>query len=163
MPVIVLTKINQKTHLFFAGVETRVPFSDGSTNNFEYLDPSLPYGDSDYFHTLIEAMVGAGGVRNVTIRGTPYDFRFAPSDTYKNELTKLVEETYITNNNSPVTLLSHSMGCLYTLWFLNQKSAEWKDQYILRWIPTAGVFGGAGTGIKQVGSNIFSSFRYLFV
>ena len=108
-------------------------------------------------------MVGAGGVRNVTIRGTPYDFRFAPSDTYKNELTKLVEETYITNNNSPVTLLSHSMGCLYTLWFLNQKSAEWKDQYILRWIPTAGVFGGAGTGIKQVGSNIFSSFRYLFV
>ena len=127
------------------------------------MDPSLPYGDSDYFHTLIEAMVGAGGVRNVTIRGTPYDFRFAPSDTYKNELTKLVEETYVTNDNSSVTLLSHSMGCLYTLWFLNQKSAEWKDQYILRWIPTAGVFGGAGTGIKQVGSNIFSSFRYLFV
>ena len=115
------------------------------------MDTSIPYGDSDYFHTLVEAMVEAGGVRNVTIRGTPYDFRFAPSDIYKNELTRLVEETYVTNNNSPVTLLSHSMGCLYTLWFLNQKSSEWKDQYILRWIPTAGVFGGAGTGIKQVG------------
>lgn len=99
-------------------------------------------------------MVGAGGVRNVSIRGSPYDFRFAPSSVYYGswlaKMTSLVEETYLMNLNSRVTLLSHSMGCLYTLWFLNQKSQEWKDKYIAKWIPTAGVFGGAGTGIKQV-------------
>ena len=103
-------------------------------------------------------MVGAGGVRNVSIRGSPYDFRFAPSSVFYGswlaKMTSLVEETYLVNQNSRVTLLSHSMGCLYTLWFLNQKSQEWKDKYIAKWIPTAGVFGGAGTGIKQVWGDI---------
>ena len=42
------------------------------------------------------------------------------------------------------------MGGLYALWFLNQKTQSWKDKYISKWIPTAGVFGGAGSGIKQV-------------
>ena len=65
-------------------------------------------------------------------------------------MTNLIEETYECNDYSRVTILSHSLGCLYTLWFLNQKSQEWKDKFILNWIPIAGVFGGAGTGIKQV-------------
>ena len=141
-------------HFIFLGVETRVPYADGSTNNFEYLDTSIPYGDSDYFFTLVEAMVEAGGIRNISIRGSPYDFRYAPNSAYSgtwlDKMTHLVEETFLINGNARVTLLSHSMGCLYTLWFLNQKTQEWKDRYILRWIPTAGVFGGAGTGIKQV-------------
>ena len=63
------------------GVQTRVPYADGSTENFEYLDPFIPYGHSDYFHTLVEAMVRAGGIRNVTIRGLPYDFRYAPTSS----------------------------------------------------------------------------------
>lgn len=136
------------------GVTTRVPDSDGSTLNFEYLDPTIKYGDSDYFHTLVEAMVQAGGIRNVSIRGLPYDFRYAPSSAYSgtflDKATSLVEETYEMNNQTKVTILSHSMGCLYGLWFLNQKNETWKSKYILRWIPTAGVFGGAGSGIKQV-------------
>ena len=65
--------------LSLLGVQTRVPYADGSTENFEYLDPFIPYGHSDYFHTLVEAMVRAGGIRNVTIRGLPYDFRYAPT------------------------------------------------------------------------------------
>ena len=65
-------------------------------------------------------------------------------------MTNLVEETYELNLQNRITLLSHSMGCLYTLWFLNQKSEDWKNKYILQWIPTSGVFGGAGSGIKQV-------------
>ena len=40
-------------------------FDQISTLNFEYLDTSIPYGDSDYFHTLVEAMVEAGGIRNI--------------------------------------------------------------------------------------------------
>ena len=65
-------------------------------------------------------------------------------------MTNLIEETYECNDYSRVTILSHSLGCLYTLWFLNQKTQEWKDKFILNWIPIAGVFGGVGTGIKQV-------------
>ena len=65
-------------------------------------------------------------------------------------MTNLVEHTYELNDQNRITLLSHSMGCLYTLWFLNQKSEDWKNTYILQWIPTSGVFGGAGSGIKQV-------------
>ena len=147
-------------------METRVPYADGSTDNFEYLDPSLPYGHSDYFHTLVEAMVQAGGIRNVSIRGLPYDFRYAPTSTYSgtstwlDKMTNLVEETYECNDYSRVTLLSHSLGCLYTLWFLNQKSQEWKDKFILNWIPIAGVFGGAGTGIKQV---VYTLHFYIFL
>ena len=67
--------------LSLLGVQTRVPYADGSTENFEYLDPFIPYGHSDYFHTLVEAIVRAGGIRNVTIRGLPYDFRYAPTST----------------------------------------------------------------------------------
>ena len=67
--------------LSLLGVQTRVPYADGSTENFEYLDPFIPYGHSDYFHTLVEAMVRAGGIRNVTIRGLPYDFRYAPTSS----------------------------------------------------------------------------------
>ena len=67
--------------LSLLGVQTRVPYADGSTENFEYLDPFISYGHSDYFHTLVEAMVQAGGIRNVTIRGLPYDFRYAPTST----------------------------------------------------------------------------------
>ena len=63
------------------GVQTRVPYADGSTENFEYLDPFISYGHSDYFHTLVEAMVQVGGIRNVTIRGLPYDFRYAPTSS----------------------------------------------------------------------------------
>ena len=136
------------------GISTRVPFSDGSTLNFEYLDPSLIFGKSNYFHTLVEAMVGAGGVRNVSIRGSPYDFRYAPFSAYNgtwiSKITTLVEETYEINNRTKVTVLSHSMGCLYALWFLNQKSHNWKEKYILRWLPTGGVFSGAGLGVKQL-------------
>ena len=147
---------NSSTHTYSnnIGVSTRVPYSDGSTLNFEFLDPSIRFGSSDYFHTLVEAMVQAGGVRNVSIRGSPYDFRYTPSSAYSGrwmeKMTSLIEETYEINNQTKVTILSHSMGCLYGLWFLNQKSLNWKSRYILQWIPTGGVFGGAALGIKQL-------------
>ena len=151
---------NASTHVYTnnVGVTTRV-VGWGTTDGFEYLDPSLKIGQSDYFHTLVEKMVAAGGARGATIRGSPYDFRHAPTSAYDGKyldmMTDLVETAYTSNGNQRVTILSHSMGCLYSLWFLNQKSANWKQKYIARWIPTAGVFGGAGSGIKQLlsGSN----------
>ena len=144
------------------GVTTRTP-DWGSTDAIEYLDPSLKLGDSDYFHDVVEALVKAGGVRNVTVRASPYDFRRAPTSAYDgkwlDKMTKLVESTVnatarsnnnSNNNSNKAVLLSHSMGCLYTLWFLNQKTSAWKDQYIKHWIATSGVFAGAGSGVVQL-------------
>ena len=70
-------------------------------------------------------------------------------------MTSLVEDTVAINCGRKVVLLSHSMGCLYTLWFLTQQPQTWKDKYISRWVPTSGVFAGAGTGVLQLvsGSN----------
>ena len=67
----------------------------------------------------------------------------APGSAYDgkwlDKMTQLVEDTYHLNNQSKVTILSHSMGCLYALWFLNQKESEWKDTYLEQWIPTCKV------------------------
>jgi len=142
-----------KTYTNNVGVTTRTPFW-GSTNAIEYLDPTLKAGGSDYFHDLVEALVSAGGIRNVTIRGSPYDFRRAPTSAYDGEwitkMTDLVETTVSLNHGNKVVLLSHSMGCLYTLYFLNQKDDEWKSKYVKRWIATSGVFAGAGSGVIQL-------------
>ena len=59
------------------------------------------------------------------------------------KLKELVEETYLKNGNSSVILISHSMGCPYTLYFLNHLSQEWKDKYVKSWMPISGPFGGS--------------------
>jgi len=136
------------------GVQTRTP-GWGNTNAIEYLDPSLKAGDSNYFHDLVQALVTNGLQRNVSVRASPYDFRLAPTSAYsgqwKNMMQQLVEETFRTNGNTRrVVLLSHSMGCLYTLWFLNQMDTTWKSKYIAAWYPTSGVWAGAGSGVVQM-------------
>jgi len=42
----------------------------------------------------------------------------------------LLEETYETNSQTKVVLLGHSLGGLFSTYFLNSKSQEWKDRYI---------------------------------
>jgi lysophospholipase-3 len=135
------------------GVRTRTP-GFGSTEAVEFLDPQFEHGDSDYFHDLVEALVAAGGVRNSSVRASPYDFRRAPTSAYRGAwlgmMTDLVEQTSRKNGGAKVVLLAHSMGNLYTLWFLGQKSPAWKRQYVKRWVATSGVFAGAGTGVVQL-------------
>ena len=136
------------------GVHTRTP-GWGSTDSIEYLDPALKVGDSSYFHDLVQALVAVGLQRNVSVRASPYDFRLAPTSAYdgtwKDLMQKLVEDTFQTNGNKRrVVLLSHSMGCLYTLWFLNQMDDTWKAKYIAAWYPTSGVWAGAGSGVVQM-------------
>ena len=135
------------------GVSTRTP-GFGSTEAVEYLDPKFKHGDSDYFHDLVDALVEAGGARNRSVRASPYDFRRAPTSAYGGAwlgmMTDLVEQTSRENGGAKVVLLAHSMGNLYTLWFLGQKSPAWKQQYVKRWVATSGVFAGAGTGVRQL-------------
>ena len=136
------------------GIQTRT-LRWGSTESIQYLDPLLKVGDSDNFHDLVQAFVAVILQRNVSVRASPYDFRLAPTSTYNNcwkdLIQKLVEDTFQTNGSKRrVVLLSHSMGCLYALWFLNQLDGTWKSKYIAAWYPTSGVWAGAGSGIVQM-------------
>ena len=118
---------NNKTYSNNLGVSTRIPYSHGSTEGIEWLDPELKVFQSNVMNTLVDSMVTAGGKRNVSIRGFPYDWRHAPSSLFDSSLTSLVENTYRKNNKQRVTLLTYSMGCNYALWFLNCKG----DKYLV--------------------------------
>lgn len=133
------------------GVETRVP-GFGGTSGFEELDPGVPFHATAAFRSMVLQLVGAGHVRNETLRGAPYDFRYAPSSgegsAFIARLKALIEETSEAQGGQRVSLVSHSMGCLQVLYLLNQQSQEWKDRYVEKWIPMAGPFGGSAKEMR---------------
>lgn len=59
------------------GVQIRVP-GWGNPEPVEWLDPSHDKTGA-YFNSIADALVKIGYVRNVSLRGAPYDFRKAPS------------------------------------------------------------------------------------
>ncbi|XP_068621391.1 lysosomal phospholipase A and acyltransferase-like [Battus philenor] len=130
------------------GVEIRVP-GWGNPEPVEWLDPSHD-STGAYFNTIGDALVKMGYVRNVSLRGAPYDFRKAPNENgeFFVKLKTLVEETYVKNNNSAVTLLVHSMGGSMALHFLRLQKQSWKDQYIRRLISLSTPWGGAVKALK---------------
>lgn len=64
------------------------------------------------------------------------------------KLKDLVEETYKTNNNTPVALIAHSMGGPMSLYFLHQQTQAWKDKYIRTIVTLSGAWGGSLKSIK---------------
>lgn len=62
------------------GVTTRIP-GWGNPDVVEWLDPTHASAGG-YFKDVGNALVAAGYVRNVSIRGAPYDFRKAPGKVY---------------------------------------------------------------------------------
>ena len=65
------------------------------------------------------------------------------ADEYFTNLKALVEDTYIKNNKTRVILLSHSLGCPYTHYFLSKMSQNWKDTHIKVWVTIAGAWAGS--------------------
>lgn len=88
------------------------------------------------------------------IRAAPYDFRLAPRSNpdYFGRLAQLVEETHALNGNTSVVLMAHSMGCLYSLYFLAQQPAAWKAQYLHAYMPFSGVWGGTAKIMRVLAS-----------
>lgn len=130
------------------GVETRVPYF-GTTEGMEYLDPSLKIV-SGYMIHLVKALKAQGYESGKSLYGAPYDFRYAPGPhasevalDYMRDLKGLIESASRKNDNQPVVILAHSMGGLWTLYFLNQQSMAWRRQYISRFISVATPWGGA--------------------
>jgi len=122
------------------GVYTRVP-GWGDTSGVEYLDPSwsawVLADAGNYMKDMVGHLESVGLERGTSIRAAPYDFRFAPHSqgAYFTSLKNLIEETSAMNNNKPVAIISHSMGGLFGLHFLQNQSQQWLDRYIVRFIP----------------------------
>ncbi|XP_024935900.1 group XV phospholipase A2 isoform X2 [Cephus cinctus] len=140
---------NTRTTRNADGVDIRIP-GWGNPYTVEYLDPSKASPGS-YFKDIGNMLVNElGYVRNVSIRGAPYDFRKGPHENgeFFVKLKDLIEETYLMNNKEPVTLIAHSMGGPMSLVFLQQQSQKWKDKYINCLVTLAGVWGGSVKALK---------------
>lgn len=130
------------------GVETRVP-GFGSTSSVEYLDPSwsawVLADAGNYMKDLVDFLVGLGYTRDKSVVAAPFDFRFAPHSQaeYFTNLKQLIEVTSLKNNQRPVTIISHSMGGLFGLHFLQNQDPEWRDRFVSRFIPIATPWAGA--------------------
>ncbi|XP_043467328.1 phospholipase A2 group XV-like isoform X1 [Leptopilina heterotoma] len=131
------------------GVDIRIP-GWGDPFSVEYLDPSKAFPGS-YFKDIGNMLVNElGYVRNLSLRGAPYDFRKGPneSEEFFVKLKLLIEETYTINSNAPVTLIAHSMGAPMSLIFLQRQTKKWKDKYLSSLITLAGVWGGSVKALK---------------
>jgi len=65
------------------------------------------------------------------------------------------------NNNTPVTLLAHSMGGPMTLIMLQRQSQKWKDKYINALITLSAVWAGSVKAIKVFAIGILSYLKLL--
>uniref|UniRef100_A0A8D9FCK2 Group XV phospholipase A2 n=1 Tax=Cacopsylla melanoneura TaxID=428564 RepID=A0A8D9FCK2_9HEMI len=130
------------------GVSLRFP-GFGHTDPVEWLDPSVRIGS--YFSSIAAALVPLGYVRDLSMRGAPYDFRKAPNENqaYFADLKALIEETYDLNGGAtPIVLVAHSMGSLMSLYFLQRQSSAWKKKFIRSLVTLAAPWGGSVKAIK---------------
>ncbi|CAH8629384.1 unnamed protein product [Schistosoma guineensis] len=133
----------------------------GDTWSVEYLSQHISF---EYFGSLVsELMKDKFYVRNFTMRGAPYDFRKSPDDNkqFVMKFKHLVEETYTNGLDRPVVLLGHSLGSLYTLYFLKNQTKHWKQKYIKSFLSVSAPLGGTVNALMSVTSGYKLFTRYL--
>lgn len=92
---------------------------------------------------------------------------FVPSDENKEfflALQQMIEEM-AEKAGGPVVLIAHSMGNMYTLYFLNQQPQGWKDRYIKAFVSLGAPWAGVAKTLRVLTSgkawNWFYSFGVL--
>jgi lysophospholipase III len=75
-------------------------------------------------------------------------------------MKNLVEET-VTRNGQTAVIVTHSMGGLMGLVFLQQQSQTWKDKYVRAFVTLGAPWGGTVKTIKvfAVGMRNFKYFK----
>uniref|UniRef100_A0A1A9WZY5 Group XV phospholipase A2 n=1 Tax=Glossina brevipalpis TaxID=37001 RepID=A0A1A9WZY5_9MUSC len=130
------------------GVETRVP-GWGNPEVVQWIDPTHNRVGA-YFIDIGNLLISRGYMSRKNLHGAPYDFRKAPNEQrqFFVDLKELVEATYETNDQMPVTFITHSMGSRMVLVFLQQQTLEWKNKFIARVISLAGAWAGSVKALK---------------
>lgn len=106
---------------------------DGKTENAPFYEPLFAFLEAN------------GWERNQNIRVAGYDARLTPDmNDFVKRTKKLIEKTYHQNGNTPVHLVGHSNGPLYTQYLLTNTSQAWKDKYVHGFTPLAGNWPGQG-------------------
>lgn len=121
------------------GVHVRVPHFgkvDGIESVGRVAGISVPY-----YRGLIRSFEERLYSRNLNIRGAPYDFRFPVNPTWLRKTRKLVGEM-ADSFDKPVIIVSHSLGCLYTLKLLRTLPQEWVKRNVKHWVAIACPFAG---------------------
>lgn len=88
--------------------------------------------------------------------GELYSFIFSLPATDENKdyflaLQHMIEEMSH-KAGGPVVLIAHSMGNMYTLYFLNQQPQAWKDRYIKAFISLGAPWGGVAKTLRVLTS-----------
>jgi lysophospholipase III len=119
------------------------------------------FGLTDVYQPMIEEFEKVGYVGGKNLFGAPYDWRLPvnvlmSSDilgigkTYEQALVALLEQAYHTNNDTPVTIITHSMGGPTALYFLNHQEKTWREKYVATFIPIAGPWAGSAKALKAL-------------
>jgi len=127
------------------GIEFSVP-RWGSTYAVDDLVPNGGLIHISYYKQMIEKFESLGFVDGVNIFGAGFDWKESPSDKWVNDVKNLIESAYDINNQTKVTLVTHSMGCPYSLYALTKIEKEnkgWIEKYIHMYVPMAPAWMGA--------------------
>ncbi|GKY96096.1 hypothetical protein MPSEU_000569800 [Mayamaea pseudoterrestris] len=126
----------------------------------DYLTPG-PFTNllSYVFGPVISSLQSIGYKESINIDAAPYDWRLPPSelerrDGYFTNTMNKVEQLYKRNNEIPVVLLCHSLGCRTAHYFLNfclhHRGQAWIDRYIHTYMPVGAPHLGAPKALRAM-------------
>lgn len=110
---------------------------------------------------LVDSLEAIGYVRDKTLFGAPYDFRYglAPEghpcevgSKFLKDLKELVEKASNSNGGKSVILMTHSLGGLFALQFLNRNSPSWRKHFIKHLVALSTPWGGSVEGMRTFAS-----------
>lgn len=100
----------------------------------------------EYFKAMIDHFVKIGYDRRTSIRAAPYDWRLGTwqsRDLYE-RMRRLIEEMYTDNNETPVTIICHSFGCIHTyMMLLLSNNVPWRMKYVKSFISLGAPYAGS--------------------
>ncbi|GJN03343.1 hypothetical protein PR202_ga20778 [Eleusine coracana subsp. coracana] len=144
------------------GVETRV-VSIGTTRSFRFDDPARK---NVCMEALVEALEGVGYSEGVNLFGAPYDFRYAPAapglpsrvfSEFSSRLKLLIKVTSRRNGNKPVILVTHSIGGLFSMEFLDRTPLSWRRRFIKHLVMLCLGVGGSPLNMWPLASKTLAA------